>query len=441
MASDNTKSSREGAAGPLFGDPSAGSAVPVDLAAPTVEMAVQTSPGADCSLHRQGLTGAANQMHLMADGEGLVRFYTNASGAAPPRPGRSLALDCTLEDGRTAPTQLIDPLHAAAFAAARAVQPPTTVSSWRPALVDDPMALTQAELLARGYPPRPEPAKAPDRYARWRQVVSIPARQTSAKTVPHPSIKNGLGGGLHGPISREFVVDFSQKWTGAVVPSFGQIFYDVGGEYTVPAVSPLPDQGSGATVSSLWVGLGGSETPDLVQAGTNQAFYANLDYGDTYDAWSAYYNWIEWLPLAEIGVSLPVSPGDVMWVDVWVGQANGSPDPTGGYGWFYMFNETSGLFYYGSILQPAGTTFSGSSFEAVMERPTACDWFDGCQYTWLSNFGTAQMEYIGAYANDDIGYHTLTTDIPENVTMFGASGVLATSDVSELVQFHWHNYW
>jgi hypothetical protein len=384
-------------------------------------MAVQTAPGADCRLHREGIVDAAKQMRIHADGDGIVTFYANSSAAAPPSIGRALALDCTLEDGSTAPTQLIDPLQATAFATARNSQVLVAGATWRPALTGDPMALTQAELVARGYPPRPEPTKSPEHFAKWQRLVSTPARPVSTKLVSHPELKN----------------DLSPNWTGPVVTT-PHAFYEVIGEFTVPAISPLPEQEAGGTYSSLWVGMDGWNSPDVVQAGTEQVFWANWDYGDTYDAATYYYAWVEWYPDSEKAVSIGVHPGDVLWVSVWVGQADGTIDPAGGFGWFFLENTTTHSYYYGNVARPSGTAFAGDSFEGVMERPQKCDWLDGCAYTYLSNFGTAHMDYLAAEATD--GIHNLITDLPNDVWMYDGSSLLATTYPYGPVYFYWYNY-
>ncbi|WP_236011751.1 G1 family glutamic endopeptidase, partial [Alicyclobacillus fructus] len=67
---------------------------------------------------------------------------------------------------------------------------------------------------------------------------------------------------------------------------------DVHGDWTVPNVYNM-NQPFGWAYSCTWVGIGGYNTPDLVQAGTEQDFYVSQYY--TYN--SNYYAWFEVYPL------------------------------------------------------------------------------------------------------------------------------------------------
>ncbi|MGO9235077.1 MAG: hypothetical protein ACLP4V_13785 [Methylocella sp.] len=66
--------------------------------------------------------------------------------------------------------------------------PPAVHGTLRPPLDGDRLALSNQELVARGYPPRPDPDKAPSHYARWLRQVSRPVTRVDPRKVPHPGV-------------------------------------------------------------------------------------------------------------------------------------------------------------------------------------------------------------------------------------------------------------
>ena len=119
---------------------------------------------------------------LDADEQGLVRFH-----ARPPKNGQALEvldLECAAEDGATTHHKIA--LRADVRGAAGTA--PAAHGTLRPALAGDPMALSDRELLARGYTPRPDPASSPARYARWHRRVSRPFTQVSPTKIAHPGV-------------------------------------------------------------------------------------------------------------------------------------------------------------------------------------------------------------------------------------------------------------
>src|SRR4029077_16244236 len=63
-----------------------------------------------------------------------------------------------------------------------------------------------------------------------------------------------------------------------------------------------------AGIDATWVGLGGANTTDLIQAGTEET--ANGDGTVSYDAWT------ETLPQSTRTITLPVSGGDTISVSI-----------------------------------------------------------------------------------------------------------------------------
>ncbi|HUQ42251.1 MAG TPA: G1 family glutamic endopeptidase [Candidatus Limnocylindrales bacterium] len=95
-------------------------------------------------------------------------------------------------------------------------------------------------------------------------------------------------------------VSTSSNWSG--YSASGGSFTSVTGTWTVPTVAATIN-GADAT----WVGIGGIDTRDLIQAGTQ----ATVSGGDvTYNAW------IEMLPASSKPISLSVNPGDSVTVSI-----------------------------------------------------------------------------------------------------------------------------
>jgi hypothetical protein len=102
------------------------------------------------------------------------------------------------------------------------------------------------------------------------------------------------------PSSAAIATDTSTNWSGYAAT--GGTFTSVTGTWTVPTVATTTT-GADAT----WVGIGGINTTDLIQAGTE----ATVSGGEV-----AYGAWIEMLPAASRPISLTVNPGDSVTVTI-----------------------------------------------------------------------------------------------------------------------------
>ena len=111
-------------------------------------------------------------------------------------------------------------------------------------------------------------------------------------------------------------------------------------------------------LSSLWPGIDGNGSGDVLQAGVEVDAYSSGSYNSSF-----YSAWIEWYPYAETRVSSPaINPGDVVFVEVWNISA------TQGYAYFYNYSTQTGAEYY--LAAPAGTKLKGNSIEWIVESPT-----------------------------------------------------------------------
>jgi len=124
----------------------------------------------------------------------------------------------------------------------------------------------------------------------------------------------------------------SGNWAGYVAAPGGGVT-SVTGSWTVPVAGTLPPG-----VSSTWVGIGGFNTSDLIQAGTQQ-ISAPLD---SFIAGGAYAAWYELLPAAPVyftGCSpdpaCTVSPGDAMSVTISGGGSQWTVSVSDGGRWTY----------------------------------------------------------------------------------------------------------
>jgi hypothetical protein len=168
------------------------------------------------------------------------------------------------------------------------------------------------------------------------------------------------------------------------------------GEWVVPSATAEIDN---AAQYSLWVGLDGDGTPDLVQAGTGcsairypqgPGMVTEIDIA-TYFAWTQF---LPQQPQSQIVSSFWVSPGDQMHVEVWIADAGSGPSLSGFFGVFLLMNLTTPQTT--SIYTPVGTTrVIGTEAVWIMERPTILIPL----ITYLSdlaNYGSATMS--NAYA-------------------------------------------
>jgi hypothetical protein len=154
--------------------------------------------------------------------------------------------------------------------------------------------------------------------------------------------------------------DVSANWSGYAAT--GGTYTAVSGTWSVPQFSPDSSAGADAT----WVGIGGVNTHDLIQAGTQQTVSGS---GST-----QYQAWVETLPQASHPVPLTVNPGDSISISI-----NQSPDAQDQ--WQVSFtNNTTGQTY--QVTEHY--TSSMSSAEWIEEAPSAAR---GRQIP-LDNFGS-----------------------------------------------------
>jgi hypothetical protein len=185
----------------------------------------------------------------------------------------------------------------------------------------------------------------------------------------------------------------SQNWAGYAAT--GGSFTSVAGTWTVPQFTADSPTGADAT----WVGIGGVDSRDLIQAGTQQTVSRT---GAT-----QYTAWVETLPQASHPVRLSVSPGDSVTVSVAV-------QPQTKDQWLVSFkNNTTGQTF--EVTEQY--TSSLSSAEWIEEAPSSGR---GRQIP-LDNFGT--VNFSQATAVKDGKTVNLTDANAKAITMVGRGNV------------------
>ncbi len=182
----------------------------------------------------------------------------------------------------------------------------------------------------------------------------------------------------------------SRNWAG--YSATNGTFSAVSGTWIVPHPSPTGAFGVDAT----WVGIGGEQSRDLIQAGTE------TDVSGTGQA--QYQAWIELLPQASHPVPLEVSPGDNVTISIKLQQA---PDQ-----WHIAIaNDTTGKRYETTVTYAS----SQSSAEWIEEAPSS-----GRRLIPLDDFGI--VRFTNGSAVKDGKQVTLSQAGARPVTMINANG-------------------
>jgi hypothetical protein len=385
-------------------------------------------PGSTCNLHAEG-SPAAEGLPLYADPRGFVRVHLRPN----PEESVRLALDCERDGALVTTVYDVKAGAPGEVPSGAAVARADEALPIRPALTGDPMAPSNAEIVGRGYPPRPDPVKAPEAYARWLDVVSKPARVLPAITAPHTTVDRPArpGGAVTSPITWRP----SKNRCGYAVDHPAGVYDYVEGIWDVPTVIPRPSSVGGPSYvdySSEWIGLDGYRSSDIVRAGTEQDTQTISGVGA-----ASYSAWTENDPAPGVAALISVNPGDSVYVFVWVGDANADVTPSGQYAWYYLLNTTQGTLSYTSSVLAA--PFAGSSAEWIVEAPGLPASSSG-----LANFRATKMEFAQAF-DPTWGAHDIVTDPALQLDMYNAGTLLCkTSSASTTspptIDYAWVDY-
>jgi hypothetical protein len=227
----------------------------------------------------------------------------------------------------------------------------------------DPLNASDQDLDYYGFPPRPNQITVPRAFANWQKAMKASKRRLKpvlevTRNVAGPAkLKAGRTAPTGGPAAS------SSNWSGYVntngVTSYGDSsFYYVMGEYVVPVARQAYSNCDGSwNYSVTWVGIDGWTSSDVLQAGSEADAYCSG--GTTSTNYSA---WYEWYPNGWTRISsLPISPGDDLFVEVW------STSSTSGEA--YLLNYNTNQYVMISFAAPPGTKLVGDSAEWIVERP------------------------------------------------------------------------
>ena len=182
----------------------------------------------------------------------------------------------------------------------------------------------------------------------------------------------------------------SRNWSG--YSASDGTYTAVSGTWTVPEVTALGAKGVGAT----WVGIGGVDSRDLIQAGTQDTGSGDGD--------SQYQAWIEMLPRDSQQVALAVSPGDSVTVTI-------SEASSGSRAWHIAITNNTTAAMYRTDVQYRS---SESSVEWIEEAPSGQN-----GVLPLDDFGT--VSFTGATATRNGENLTLGQVGASPITVLNAS--------------------
>lgn len=394
-------------------------------------LTIQTTPGAACIFRAENDSSPHHHLRLDADDEGVVRIHAKAKSlSVVPVP---MLLDCTAETGQRTqyPVEIL----------AQQVGPGLPVPESRPrargtlspALGLQAESLTNAELVARGYPPRPDQTQAPGAYAQWRKIVSRQFIAVDPKRVSHPEIRHSPTLPLPPPrVKYANSLSFS-NWSGAYMTNPDVKYWDVQADWVFPAVQDVPSW-IGYAAAAEWVGIDNAGN-DLVQSGTDSEAYDYSFFGQEW-SFTNYSVWIESLPDSPYYLpNFPASPGDEISVSIFLADQNGNTTfysgdltPSDDTVWFMIYNLTTGNSYWGTLPKPAA--FSGSTVDFIVEAPTV-----NGSLASLADFGLAGM-HDAYFADSWYGFSSLDYNGSDpnvgtlnDITMvnFGSGDTLASS--------------
>ncbi len=438
-------------------------------------IAMKTMPKAVCMLHAEGDRDPARSFKVFADDEGMIRIHVNPS--AESEEVSAFDVDCTA-DGKTRTFALQLRPHTSP----RADMPAPTVEKRQPQETDvvrpalsytEAVQLSDEEVLRREYPRRPDPNKAPEAFAGWLKLVSKPARRVEGRQAAHPELRASTQAN-------------TSNWSGYALknaPNEDPVatYVSVEGAWYVPTVSnPIYEQ---LTYSVMWVGLDGDDgvcpkncpgnghTSDLWQAGTGQQIeslplrvaapvaakaanastLANTSIAAktniaviappiaplTY-TFSTYFAWTELLPGQSI-TTLPnfnVSPGDEMFVEVWVGNKGASPSLSGQYAIAFVEDVTKAEYTY--VYNLIGSVkVLGYQAEWIMERP-----FEGGVLPGLADYNNVYM-YLPWTEETDGTWISYNQNSATQLTMVNGTGNTMSSAFSidsNTIWYVWYSH-
>ena len=232
----------------------------------------------------------------------------------------------------------------------------------------DAISASDEDLASAGFPPRPDPAKAPAAYERWSRVVGAHNARIDTPELTETEIQHGTPANLvkshQAGEAASMAALSSTNWSGFIAEAPNGTFTANESVTVTEFVVPVAQQAfktcsGGWDYMSVWTGFDGVNSPDVLQAGIDVNAYCKL--GTTEASYGA---WYEWLPNNEVLINnFPVAPGDLMTIVVYY-------TTTAPHGHAFIANFTKAVEVSIAFNPPAGTVFHGNSAEWIVEAPT-----------------------------------------------------------------------
>jgi len=401
---------------------------------------MKTLPKATCVLHPEGDKAAGHSFKTFADDEGTIRFQVNPSAESDQT--ARFAVDCKAAGQSSTFALQLRPSSAPTSdmpAPQAEVRQPRPGDVMRPALTKaDATTLSNDELAKRGYPVRPDAKGASEGFAAWMKAVTQPSRLVNATQIAREEVQ-------HVKPVKASNYETSSNWSGFELRGSSGAYDLVMGEWYVPTVYY---ENSVHTYSAYWIGLDGDGTSDLWQAGTEQEVQDINILGIHFDFYN-YYAWTEFLPpqgTEQVLSNFTVTPGDLMFTEVWVGNSGASPSLAGLYaiafvedvsrGEYTTVYNCRGFSIFGACTSIAQTNIGGSEAEWIMERPTV-----GGSLPDLSDYSYSYM--YDAYAEKPSGsWVTYNGANNQQIFMYNGSDLLSGvyPSGSTTMLFYWYNW-
>ena len=256
---------------------------------------------------------------------------------------------------------------------------------------------SKAELDRYGLPPRPafsvRNGPAMDAWIRAMSAAKFAVSPQVRVTARLHGPAVGLSGGQRTLTGGQAAAMTSLNWSGQalIAPNSGfgaNSFAEVMGQWVISAVQQAVGSCNAMDTSSTWVGIDGSISQDVLQAGTEAD--AACSNGATTQS---FYPWFEWYPDYSYEITNFVETrGSSIFVVV---RANSATSGTA-----FFVNLQNNQYTSVGITPPAGTRLAGDSAEWIVERPAL-----GADKTLgtLADFGMIGMMSEISYLQSGVG--------------------------------------
>ena len=266
---------------------------------------------------------------------------------------------------------------------------PGVTTSAEPPAPFDPLVADEEALDAYGFPPRPDQARNPLAFERWRRALAAHPRRL-APTLQRTAVYHGPRVASARPATFNGIT--SSNWSGYAADTGAKTwsnasFSTVAADFVVPAAIARTCD-SAWEYSSAWVGLDGYASNDVLQAGVEADATCGSGLAQDY-----YTPWYEWYPLASVRITnLTAAAGQSFYIHVW------ATTPTAGHAYIQnlSLNQSVSL----DFSAPPGTTLRGESAEWILESPSV----NGT----LATLPTYGLDYVSAATGTTLGRNVFT---------------------------------